>query len=227
MEFFRPRLFFDAALNNSFRNFDCFLFNSLEHEISNCVDQSPAVDTEFCSFVTWCSQVAAWASVFFECFWIWFRWSERGLLNSAGFVPVRGSGSEAERKLLSNFFCFAVACFCLRGDLTYPHQQCAHSILSCLNQHFENWKTESILQYLSLSWGALSLASYTACVSSSSCSSLAAARCYGTALNLRLDYLMIFLEIAKRSIGFQFAYSHLCSTGHKTHTLQPAALRRR
>ena len=140
---------------------------------------------------------------------------------------MRGSGSEAERKLLSNVFCFAVACFCLRGDLTYPHQQCAHSILSYLNQHFENWKTESTLQYLSLSWGTLSLASYTACVPSSSCSSLVAARCYGTALNLRLNYLMIFLEIAKRSISFQFAYSHLCSTGHKTHTLQPAALRRR
>ena len=178
MESFRPRLFFDARPHN----FDCFVVKSLGH---------------------WTLNTAAWASISFRCFWIWFRYSVRGLLDFASFTPVRGFSLEAGLKVLISFVWFAGPCFCLVEDQT---SQGACSVLSYLNQHFENWKTGSTLPCPPLSCGSLPLASHTACGPSSSWSYLVITHYYDTVPSSLLNFLEIFLEIARRSS------SHLCCT---------------
>ena len=199
MESFRPRLFFDARVQHPLttttsplssqvtswypwvHNFDCFVFKSLGH---------------------WTLNTAAWASISFRYFWIWFRYSVRGLLDFASFTPVRGFSLEAGLKVLISFVWFAGPCFCLVEDQT---SQGACSVLSYLNQHFENWKTGSTLPCPPLSCGSLPLASHTACGPSSSWSYLVITHYYDTVPSSLLNFLEIFLEIARRSS------SHLCS----------------
>ena len=211
-EYFRLQLFFDAlsvGLNYRYLwSFPIYLAWEITEASFNCF----IFDFRW----LWTSNIAAWASISFKYFWIYFRYCEHGLLDSASFMPERGFSSEAVLKVLISFAYSVGPCFCQFEGKTYPYQV-EHSVLSCLSQHSESWKTGLTAQHLPLSCGSLPLASCTTCDPSSSWSSLVIAHYYGTAPGLHLKFLEIFLEIAKHSSA------HLRSTTHKIHRLQTAS----